>query len=349
MPITHDPSQLNGLIDWTKEINDIDNQYGFIRSQGSLFDTTSTSQKSIIFDRSKNKINMMSSANDQSKNYGVGKDDEVQQFAMALEYFKEKDYIDVEDIQGQRMVGAPDSPETLANVRAKKLENLKLAHDQRDEYLRFNAMTGNLWTGAANGATDMYTLFGLNKAVDYTVDLVTDNAATDLDGKIAEVKRKVAAGIKSGTAVNGIDFYLDEALYDEIIAHPKFREVYNQYVNSGAQRLRDDLSDYYSWGLTDMFEWRGVRFMAYNPTFSDSDGSAVQVLGAGQGIALPRGARDLLRGYYGPANKLSLANTGGQEMFAFEYTSQDDEAHTIEMQARKLYHATKPEAIIHLT
>lgn len=348
MALTHDPSNINGIIDWTSAVNVIDNQFGFIRSQG-LFNTTPTSQDSIIFDRIKNQINMMSEGGAQSKGHGVGKDREVDQYAMLLKFYKEMDYIDVYDIQGQRMAGEADSAETLANVRSTKLEDLRLAHDQRDEYLRFKAMKGDLPVGAVAGATDMYSVYGLNKAADYTVDLDTGNASVDLDAKIAEVKRKISGGIKSGAAIQGVDFWLDYALFDEIIANPKFREVYNQYQNSGKQLLRDDLSAYYSWGVTDFFEHRGVRFLAYNPTFLEADGTEVTVLGAGQGIALPRGGRDLLRGYFGPASKLSYANKGGQEMFAFERTSDDDESHTLEIQAKKLYHATKPEAIIQLT
>lgn len=349
MAITHDPSNINGIIDWTNEVRVIDNQFGFIRSMGGMFNTQATSQDSIIFDRVKNTINMMSEGSAQSKSHGVGKDREVEQIAMLLKFYKEMDYIDVYDIQSQRMPGSPDMSETLANVRATKLEDLRLAHDQRDEYLRFKAMTGALPTGAVAGQTDMYGVYGLNKAADFTVDLDTGNSSVDLDAKIASVKRKIASGIKSGTPVQGIDFFLDYALFDEIIANPKFREVYNMYQNSGKQLLRDDLSAYYSWGVTDFFEHRGVRFIAYNPTFLEADGSEVTVLGAGKGIAIPRAGRDLLRGYYGPANKLSLANQGGQEMFAFERTSTDDESHTLEIQSKKLYFATKPEAIIQLT
>lgn len=347
MAITHDPANINGLIDWTSEINVIDNQYGFIRSQ-NFFRTSSTSQNSVIFDRISNKINMMSKGDAQSKEHGVGKDRDVQQFALMLEFYKQMDYIDVADIQGQRMAGEADAAETLANVRMTKLEDLRLAHDQRDEYLRFRAMTGALPAGVANGATDMYDLFGLNKAADYTVDLDTGNASVDLDAKIAEVKRKISGGIKSGSAIQGIDFWLDHDLFDEIIANPKFREVYNMYQNSGKQMLRDDLSQYYNWGVTDFFEHRGVRFLAYNPTFQDSDGSDVTVLASGTGVALPRGG-NIFRGYFGPANKLSYANKGGAEMYAFERTSDDDESHTLELQTRKLYFAEKPEAIIQLT
>lgn len=348
MAVTHDPSNLNGLIDWTTAVRDIDNQFGYIRSQGGMFNTQALSQNSVIFDRIKNKINMMSEGDAHAKSHGVGKDREVQQYALALKFYKQTDYIDVDDIQGQRMPGMPDTAETLANVRAIKLEDLRLAHDQRDEFLRYSAMKGDLPTGAANGIADTYALYGLTKA-DYTVDLDTGNVGVDLDAKIAEVKRKVAQGIKAGTPITGVDFWLDQDLFDEIIANPKFREVYQYYVNNGQQRLRDDNMDYFAWGVTDFFEHRGVRFLAYNPEFIDADGTAVKVLGAGQGIALPRGGRDLFRGYYGPATKLSLANRGGQEMFAFERTSLDDESHSIEIQSKKVYFATKPEAIIQLT
>lgn len=348
MPITHDPSNLNGIIDWTDEVNVIDNQFGFIRSQ-NMFNVQPTTQDSIIFDRVANNIRMMSEGSTQSKGHGVGKDRDVEQFAMMLKFYKELDYIDVYDIQSQRMPGSPDTAETLANVRAVKLEDLRFAHDQRDEFLRFAAMKGDLPAGVVTGQTDMYGVFGLNKAADFTVDLDTGNTSVDLDKKLAEVKRKIAGGIRSGSAIQGVDFFLSYELFDELIANPKFREVYNAYMNSGKQLLRDDLSDYYNWGVTDMFEHRGMRFIAYNPEFEDADGSTVSVIASGEGFALPRGARNTLRGYYGPANKLSLANKAGQEMYAFERTSDDDESHTLELQAKKVYFNTKPESVIQLT
>lgn len=346
--VTHDPSNVNGLIDWTNEVRYIDNQYGFIRSQGGMFDTQAISQDSIIYDITRNTINMMSEGNAQGKTHGVGKDRDVSQYGMLLRFYKETDYIDVYDIQGQRMPGMADTMETLAHVRAVKLEDLRYAHDQRDEFLRFQAMVGNLPTGAASGHSDMYSLYGLTKS-DFTIDLETSDPSVDLDKKIADVRRLMSTGIRAGTALQGMDFYLDQALFDEILDNPRFREVYQYYVNSGQQRLRDENADFYSWGVVDFFEHRGVRFMAYNPEFLESDGTTTQVLASGTGVAVPRGARDLFRGYYGPATKLSLANKAGAEMFAFERTSDDDEAHTIELQSKKLYFCTKPQAIIQLT
>jgi hypothetical protein len=208
-------------------------------------------------------------------------------------------------------------------------------------------LTGQTKDGDGNTIVDMYSEFGLNLAADYTVDLDTGNASVDLDKKLAEVKRKLA-GAGKGHRVTGIDFIVDFALFDEIIANPKFREVYNMYVNNGSQRLRDDLSSYFDFGVVDFFEHRGIRFIAYNPTFDTVSGSR-QVLGAGKGIAIPRNKDGLYRGYFGPANKLSLAHQGGNEMFAFEYRSADDTMHRMEVESSPLYFATKPATIIHLT
>ncbi len=345
--ITHDPSNPNALVDWTQEINDIDNQFGFIR-ENIPFNNQVTSQTSIVFDKNTNTISLVPSKARRAKGGNRGKDNAVEQFSAILQYYPYDDYIDSDDIQDKRAPGNPDTAETFDSVRAEKLVNLKLGQDQTDEYLRFKAMKGDLPAGAVAGVSDMYGLFGLNVA-NFTVDLESDNDATDLDGKISQVKRLVASGVKSGTRSNGVDFILDYALFDEIKAHVQFREDYQYFASSGSQVLRDDLSSYYDWGITDMFEHAGVRFMAYNPEFEQEDGTSVQVLGAGQGIAIPRNATDMFRGYWGPSTKIALANTGGQEMFAFEYESLDGEGYTLETQSTKLYLATKPSAIIQLT
>lgn len=348
MAVTYDPSNLNGLVDWTDTINVIDNQYGFIRAMGGMFDIKPTSQRTVIFDKTTNNIRLMSEGSEYSKEHGVGHDRERDTLAMLLKFYKDMDYIDVEDIQGQRMAGSPDTMETLASVRATKLIDLKAGHDQLDEYLRFSALKGDLVSGAVSGQTDMYGVFGLDVA-DYTVDLATEDSATDLDAKIASVKRQIASGIKSGSKITGVDFYMDYDLFDEFIANAKFREVYNMYQNSGKQMLRDDLSQYYEWGVVDFFEHRGVRFIAYNPTFTLADGTTTTVLESGKGFAIPRGGRDMYRGYQGPANKLPFANKAGQELYAFERMSEDQESYTLETQSSKLYFATKPQAIIQLS
>lgn len=348
MPVVNNPANVNTIVDWTDAILEVDNQFGFINAQG-IFDVRSTSQTSIVFDRIQDSITLIPQADRKANSGSYGKDRVVEQFAMALPYFKHKDYLTVQDIQDKRRPGQPDVAETVAAAKADKLTDLRLAADQTYEWLQFSAMTGITLDSAGATIADMYTKFGLDKVVNYTVDLVTQTSTTDLDAKIADVKRRIAKGYKNGSPIQGVDFILDYALFDEFIAHPKYREVYLQYQNSGKQVLRDDLSDYYAWGVTDMFEHRGVRFMAYNPTFVKPDGTTATVLAAGTGIAIPRGARGLFRGYTGPANKLSMANRGGERLFAFEYPSLDDTNVSMEVEFSPLFFCTKPASIIQLT
>lgn len=347
MAITHRVGNLHQVFDWSEQVDNIDNQYGFI-TQMNMFETRNIATTSFVYDFIENTINTLSETDRRANNHTVGKDRARTPLAFRLPFYNHHDYITPQDIQDQRAAGEPDREETLATVRAEKLVDLRYAMDQTHEMLMFNALVGNLPTGAAGTSTDMYALLNLTKS-NFTVDLESDNASTDLDQKISEVKRMVATGVKAGTAIQGVDFILDEALFDEIKNHPKFREVYLHYQNSGVQRLRDDISQYYSWGIVDFFEWQGVRFMAYNPEFLDSTGSTNQVLSAGTGIAIPRGARGLFRAYFGPANKFSTVNRAGRKMFTFEYTDMTDTAHTIETQSSPLYFCTKPEAIIQLT
>lgn len=352
MSSVNNPLNPNQLVDWTDAIVEIDNQYGFINSQ-NIFTPYYTADKSIVFDRIQNTITLIPQADRGAFNSTYGKDQKVEQFALAIPYFRHRDYLTVSDVQSKRRPGAADQQQTVALAKADKIQDLRLAADQTLEWLQFSAMTGV--TADANGNTiaDMYALFGLDKATDYTVDLATEIATTDLDAKLALVEAKVVAGLKNGSSIQGIDLWLDPALFDEIVAHPKFREVYQFYMNQGGQMLRDSLSQYYPWGVTRMFEHRGFRFLAYNPTFAVENAStgvveSKKVLGAGKGVAIPRGARDLFRGYFGPANKLDFANRPGERMYSFEFPAVDNTSITMEVEFSPLFFCTKPASIIQL-
>jgi hypothetical protein len=220
--------------------------------------------------------------------------------------------------------------------------------DQTHEYLMIQALKGETKDPSGTTIANMYTEFSLNKAADFTVDFLLATATTDLDLKFNDVKRRISSGLKAGSRIQGIDMLVSPAWFDKLITHPKFREVYQSYVNSGVQRLRDDLSEYMQWGVLDFVEHRGVRIMAYDATFGLPDGTTEDAFTTDTGIAIPRGARDVFRGYFGPSNKLSMANEGGREMFAYEYRDQEDENHTMQVESAPLFFATKPAAIIHL-
>lgn len=347
MPAVFNPTNPFEVIDFTDAINEIDNQYGVIRQMG-IFETQGTSLTTIDFDRIANTTTLIPASNPVAHNNGYKEDRDVANFAMRLSFYRDQDYLTPQDIQDKRQPGT-DMMESFNNAAAVKMTDMRYNADQTDEYLQFMAMTGALPAGTVPNTTSMYELFGLD-VNDFTIDLETESNGTNIDAKLSQVKRAIGAGFKSGSPAGAVDFWLDYELYDELTNHVQLREAYQSYQNSGAQRLRDDLSTYMSWGVMDMFEHRGIRFFAYNPDFNQKDGSTVSVLSAGQGIAVPRSSRGMFRGYFGPANKLPTANTPGtNEWYAFSRMTRDQEAYEMEIQSRRLYWATKPAAIIQLT
>lgn len=124
---------------------------------------------------------------------------------------------------------------------------------------------------------------------------------------------------------------------------------YQYYMNSGKQVLRDDMSRYMSYGIQDVFEHRGVRFISYDATFNLPNGTTEVAFAPSTGLALPTGVRGLFRGYNGPSNKLSGANQPGQELFVSTYLDPKDEYVEFEVEASPLYFSCAPRTSILVT
>jgi hypothetical protein len=336
---------VNKMIDWTTEINEVENQYGFIRSQ-NLFAKRPTNQTAIVFDKNTHDITLLPQVNRSSRESTYGKDRKVETFSLPLAYFKHGDKITPEDIQGWRAPNDSDTEETLNRVRVEKFTDMKLVADQTDEYMQLQAMKGIFKTPDGATVANMFTQFNVTQKV---VNFNFSVATFDVDGAINEVKRHIASTVKTGGAIQGVDLYVDSTFFDALVNHPKFREVYINYQNSGKQLLRDDLGNYMTWGISDVVEHRGVRFISYDASFNLPDGTSELAFADGTGTAVARGVRDLFRGYYGPANKLSGANKAGQPMFMYEYSDPRDEFYDLQLEMAPLYFCTRPNSIVALT
>lgn len=345
MPVTH--SLLNGmqLVDWTEEIQNVDHQYGLINGM-NLFSTKGVSQTAIVFDKSYNDTTLLPQVSRRSREATKGSGRKVETFSLPLAYFKHTDSITAEDIQGWRMPGTPDSEEALANVRAQKLADMRAQVEQTLEYMKLSAAKGICKTPDGATLANMFTEFGVTQD---TVDFVLGTSTTDVDKKIAQVKRLIQTNLKTGGMISGIDLLVDESFYDKLISHPNIRDAYKFYQNTGAQRLRDEMSQYMSWGVVDHFEHRGVRFMTYDATFKLPGGTTEAAIATDEGHALPKGVRDLFRGYYGPSNKLEGVNSVGKEIFAYEYSDAKGEYIEMEAETAPLFFCTQPKVLVKVT
>lgn len=326
------------LVDWTDEIENIDNQFGLITGL-NLFRNQGISQTAVVFDKSYNDTTLLPQVSRRSRETTKGNDRKVDVFSLPLAYFKHSDYITPEDIQSWRMVGTPDSPETFANVRVQKLTDMRYQVDQTLEYMKLQAVKGVTATPDGTVLANMFTEFGVSQN---TIDFDLGDSTTDVDAKIAELKRYLATNLKTGGVIGQIRVLVDPLFFDKLINHPQIRQAWLYYQNSGIQRNRDATNQFMSWGSVDQFEHRGVTFMTYDALFKLPDDTTEKAIEDNTGYTIVDGVRDLYRGYFGPSNKLSGANQVGREIFAYEFSDPKDEFHEMQVETSPLFFITQP-------
>lgn len=345
MAITRSTSNGYKLVDWTDEINNIDNQFGLINGM-NLFQTQGTSQTAIIFDKNVAETTLLPQVSRREGNSTKGIDRKSSIFSLPLAYFKHSDSIVPEDLQGWRQPGTPEAAEQFARVRAQKLADMRAQVDQSLEYMKLQAVKGVMKTPDGAVIADMFTEFGVTQQ---TIDFVLGTSTTDIDKKISQLKRYLQTNLKTGAAIQGKPVVIvDGSFFDKLISHPNIRQAYLYYQNSGAQRLRDETNSMMTWGSVDQFEHRGVIFMTYDATFKLPNGTTEAAIATDTGHVIPN-VNGLFRGYFGPSNKLSGVNQVGREMFAYEYPDERDEQHEMQVETSPLFFVTQPQVLVKLT
>lgn len=330
--------------DFVEGITNTPLQYGYINNQND-FNTKSTSQTAIIFDKDSTSISLLPQVNRGDRAHTQGKERGGETFALPLAYFKHADRITGDDVQSWREVGATVET-TLAKATAAKLEDMKRAWNQTQEYMKLQAKKGVFKTPDGKVMADMFSEFGITQT---TIDFALATSTTDIDQKIRLLKSAIAKNVQTGGSIGGVEVLVDPVFFDKLISHPNIKNAYVQYANSGKQVLRDDMSEYMKWGIMDHFEHRGVKFVSYDATFNLPNGTQEVAFADSTGLATAIGVKDLFRGYHGPSVKLSEANQPGQEIFMRVYPDDRDEFVEFEMEAAPLYFCTRPASLIKLT
>lgn len=316
-------------------------QYGYINSRND-FNVKSTNQTAIIFDKDYSTTTLLPQVNRGDRSSTQGKERAADTFALKLAYFKHSDRITGDDIQSWRKPGFTDS-QTYAGVVAEKLEDMKRAWNQTQEYMKLQAKKGIFKTPDGVVMADMFAEFGLTQT---EIDFDLGTTTTDIDKKIRLLKKAVSTNVMNGGAIGGVEVLVDPDFFDMLISHPNIKNAYIQYVNSGKQAMRDDLSSYMKWGIMDQFEHRGVSFVSYDATFNLPNGTTELAFATKTGIATAVGVKDLFRGYNGPSVKMSEANQAGQEVFMRVYPDPKDEFVELELEAAPLFFCTRPASLI---
>lgn len=328
--------------DWTDRVINMPVLSGLVNNM-NLFTERGSISNSITFTRDTKTYSILPLADRRSRSTVTGGFDPKETFALNIPYIHKEDTLVTEDILQYREWNDPNMAATVARAIAGKVEDTKIEADQTKEYLKLEALKGNI-TDPTDGSVvkNMFTeLGGTQLNVDFLLGAVGANGA-DLTAKIHQVLRAVSANNRSGLVASMPIVLCGNTLFDKLVTHPDVEGAYNQYLNSGVQRLRDNLMDFTKWGAVGYFEYRGLMFVNYAPSFTLADGTVVTPIGATEGYVVNPQARDLYRGYNGPSNKFSKIGQAGAPMYMYQWAQTKDNGWDFEMEMSNLYFITNP-------
>lgn len=322
------------LTDYTQEINIVPNQWGLVGQMG-LFQVEGVAEHTITLEKSSTNAALILDVVRGARAY-QNTDTTRELHSFPIPHFALADYIMPGDIQGKRAYGNSDNADVLAQVRARKLERIRMNHAWTLEAARCQALTaGTVY--APNGTVNVnwFSSFGVTQKV---VDFALSTASTNILAKLEEVIAHVQDNAGFGGSATGVMALCSPEFFGKLIAHDSVKAAY-QFYSSTQEPLRNRQG-----GATTMFRefYHGdVRFVEYRGAYNGN-----KLIPAGDAVFVPTGIDGLFKTYFGPANKFFAANTVGEELYAFEYADPKGEKIEIETETNFINMLTRPQLVV---
>lgn len=295
-----------GVIPLTQSINIIPNVYGRLNQLG-LFPAKGVTDSLVAVEINNGVLNIIP-----AKPRG-GESTQNQSGKRQMRYFSIPhlpldDMLKAEDLNRVRAFGAADRTVALAQLVARKQQELALKHYITLEFLRNGALKGKVLDATGAVLLDLFSEFNI---AEKSVEFALANADTDVDAKCREVNLHISKELKGDTKtyVHGL---CDSTFFDALVAHPKVRAAYLNYQQ--ANPLRDDLSE--------GFKHQGIFFEVYPGEAADAAGNVHQFIPAGTCRFFPMGTSETFATYLAPADFLETVGTEGLPMYSKLYYDQ---------------------------
>lgn len=321
------------MVDLTEELNLVPNTWGLINELG-IFRNESVTQHTVMVESTSGSLSVIGDTVRGVRNL-VNKDDTRQIRSFAIPHFTLDDAVSPMDLQGKRAYGS-DNADTEAEVVARKLERIRRNHAITMEAARAYALTtGAIYAPNGTVVDNYYTSFGITRK---EVDFVLGTSTTELTLKIEEVIAHIQDNQLSGEVMSNVVVLCSPEFFGKLITHATIKDAY-KYYTSTQEPLRQRLGS----GLYRRFVHGGVEFIEYRGSYNGT-----RLIPVGDAYALPMGSSDTFISYFSPANKLSLVNTLGQEVYAFQYRDPKDEGLLLQTESNQLHLVRRPQTVVRL-
>ena len=353
MPLVINPNDRSKVVDRTDSLIQIPNTVGITNALG-LFTPTYSTQKTVEVVRTKRGSTLLEDRNWDERNQTIaGRDRDS--LLLKIPHFPADDAITPNDIDGvvsaNSMAEAAEL-ESVANVRADKMFDLREAHGLTLEAARMQLITGGT-VYAPNGtvSTNYYTEFGITRE-----EIVTSLAtSTDPRADFADAKKAVRAGLTGGQAgtVRAFVVLASDSYFQALLMNSYVTDAMKYVDNGQALSVLLGQGGAAVPGLDARFEsvtLFGITWInAGAAGYENAAGTFVPFVPEGDAYMLPVGVRDMFKTYFAPANRFGTINRRAQGSYWYEYMNEKDDIIEIMTEQNFLNALLNPGAIVRLS
>ncbi|MEM7018154.1 MAG: major capsid protein [Pseudomonadota bacterium] len=290
------------LIEMTRSINIIPNNYGWVRSQ-NIFSERGVHTTSVAIEEMNGVLNVLR-AKPRGSDPDVNTSGKRKLRRIETLHYPIEDQIHPEDIQDVRRFDSQNEYEDADSVMLAKLEEMRGKHGITKEYALLGALKGAVLNDDGSVLVDMYDEFGVTKK---KINMQLTTAATEVRSKTIAIRRHMEDNLM-GENMTGIDVLASRDFFDSFIEHANVKEVFKA-TEASVERLGGDIRQ-------EGFKFGAIRLVEYGGTISAPDGRTIKLVEDGKAHAFPRGTLNTFEVNYAPGNFLSTVNTVGLELYA---------------------------------